>query len=143
MPDAVVGHSSGEIAAAYAAGYISLEFAIAAAYYRGFVVKDGAGAGAMAAVGLGEDQLSDILSDRVTLACENSPESTTISGDRESVEKAVASVQASNPGVFARMLKVEVAYHSCELPTCTYLLLSLDGSATHLNTTNMRTSKHI
>ena len=113
----MVGHSSGEIAAAYAAGYISLEFAITAAYYRGFVVKDGGAAGAMAAVGLGEAHLSDILSDRVTLACENSPDSTTISGDRKSVEDAVAFIQKSKPGVFARMLKVDVAYHSCKLLT--------------------------
>lgn len=114
MPDAVVGHSSGEIAAAYAAGYISLEVAITAAYYRGFVVKDGAASGAMAAVGLGEDQLSDILSDHVTLACENSPQSTTISGDRESIEKAVSLIQERKPGTFARTLKVDVAYHSSE-----------------------------
>lgn len=72
----------------------------------------------MAAVGLGEDQLSGILSDRVTLACENSPESTTISGDRESIEKAVLLVNQLKPGTFARTLKVDVAYHSCEL-TCT------------------------
>ena len=131
-PDAVVGHSSGEIAAAYAAGYISLEFAITAAYYRGFVVRDSSMTGAMAAVGLGEDQLSEILSDRVTLACENSPESTTISSDRESVEKAVALIQEHKPGVFARILKVDVAYHSCE--PLTFILVYL------LNTTNMRTS---
>ncbi|RYP79109.1 hypothetical protein DL771_000087 [Monosporascus sp. 5C6A] len=111
-PGAVVGHSSGEIAAAYAAGYITLEFAIAAAYYRGFVVKAGSAAGAMAAIGLGADQLRDILREGVTLACENSPESTTLSGDRRGVEEAVSSIQERQPGVFARTLKVDVAYHS-------------------------------
>ncbi|RYP26873.1 hypothetical protein DL766_006584 [Monosporascus sp. MC13-8B] len=111
-PGAVVGHSSGEIAAAYAAGYITLEFAIAAAYYRGFVVRDGSAAGAMAAIGLGADQLRDILREGVTLACENSPESTTLSGGRRAVEEAVLSIQERQPGVFARTLKVDVAYHS-------------------------------
>ncbi|RYP84204.1 hypothetical protein DL770_005246 [Monosporascus sp. CRB-9-2] len=111
-PSAVVGHSSGEIAAAYAAGYITLEFAIAAAYYRGFVVKDGSAAGAMAAIGLGANHLRDILREGVTVACENSPESTTLSGDRRGVEEAVSSIQERQPGVFARTLKVEVAYHS-------------------------------
>ena len=128
-PDAVVGHSSGEIAASYAAGYISLEFAITAAYYRGFVVRDGGVTGAMAAVGLGEAHLSDILSDRVTLACENSPDSTTISGDRESIEDAVAYIQKSKPGVFARLLKVDVAYHSCEFLTSVRIRLPLVHSS--------------
>lgn len=58
-PVAVVGHSSGEIAAAYTAGALSLEEAIIVAYYRGYIVQQSVSLtrrGSMAAVGLGRDQ---------------------------------------------------------------------------------------
>ncbi|KAI1374459.1 hypothetical protein F4677DRAFT_461487 [Hypoxylon crocopeplum] len=112
-PTAVVGHSSGEIAAAYAAGYISLEFAIKAAYYRGLVSsKSVSKSGAMAAIGLGAKEVTRLLPDGVVVACENSPQSTTISGDRELVEQVVSMIKAVKPDVFARLLKVDMAYHS-------------------------------
>ncbi|KAI1387971.1 uncharacterized protein F4822DRAFT_430721 [Hypoxylon trugodes] len=126
IPTAVVGHSSGEIAAAYAAGYISLEFAIQAAYYRGLVsstssTKDGA----MAAIGLGAREVAEMLPHGVVVACENSPQSTTISGDRELVEQAVARIKTVKPDIFARLLKVDMAYHSphMDLPSREYLHL--------------------
>lgn len=107
-----MGHSSGEIAAAYASGHISLEDAVAAAYYRGFVASNGTQDGAMAALGLGATDASNLLIEGVVVACENSPESTTISGDREKVEKVVSSLKQSGSGTFARTLKVDMAYHS-------------------------------
>ncbi|KAL2268084.1 hypothetical protein VTJ83DRAFT_2930 [Remersonia thermophila] len=112
-PAAVVGHSSGEIAAAYAAGHISLEFAIAAAYYRGYVASRApAGIGAMAAVGLGAAEVARFLHPGACVACENSPTSTTISGDAEAVHKTLASILAEHPDVLARPLNVDTAYHS-------------------------------
>ena len=108
-----MGHSSGEIAAAYAAGHISLEYAIAAAYYRGYVTKScDSSDGAMAAVGLSAAEVSPFLRPGVCIACENSPRSTTISGDREVLAEVLASLKAQIPDVFARLLKVEMAYHS-------------------------------
>lgn len=115
IPSAVVGHSSGEIAAAYASGYISLEYAITLAYYRGYVSSHGNAAlsgGAMAAVGLGAADVSRFLQPGVCVACENSPSSTTISGDAKAVQKALASILEKYPEVLARTLKVDVAYHS-------------------------------
>ncbi len=114
-PLAVVGHSSGEIAAAYAAGYISLEYAITVAYYRGYVVTHGKGVlrgGMMAAVGLGASEVSRVLQPGVCVACDNSPTSSTISGDREAVESVLASIRQGNPEILARPLRVDVAYHS-------------------------------
>ncbi|KOS21700.1 Lovastatin nonaketide synthase [Escovopsis weberi] len=114
-PAAVVGHSSGEIAAAYAAGRISLEYALAAAYYRGYVTRSGGRSGAMAAVGLSAADASRFLRPGVCVACENSPSSTTISGDREALEVVVMTLKAEMPDVFARLLKVEMAYHSHQM----------------------------
>lgn len=109
---AIVGHSSGEIAGAYAAGALSMEAAIIAAYYRGYVMTKHTLDGGMAAVGLGREAVTPFLTEGVVVACENSPESTTISGDREMVFEVVERIKAALPGVLARPLKVNMAYHS-------------------------------
>jgi acyl transferase domain-containing protein len=120
-PTAVVGHSSGEIAAAYAAGYITLEYALAAAYYRGYVTKDGdRSSGAMAAVGLSAADVLPVLRAGVCVACENSPSSTTISGDKEALKDVLTGLKEAKPDVFARLLKVEMAYHSRKSATLSF-----------------------
>ena len=113
-PAAVVGHSSGEIAAAYAADAISLREAIITSYYRGYVGKSSTAAGSMAAVGLSADAASSFLIEGVVIACENSPSSVTISGDSEALEKVLSSIKQIKPDVLARPLKVDMAYHSRE-----------------------------
>lgn len=112
--EAVVGHSSGEIGAAYAAGFLTLEYALALAYYRGLVTTKQTVAGSMAAVGLGSQDAARFLKDGIVVACENSPSSTTISGNRDAVEEVVAAIKAAQPDTFARALKVDMAYHSRE-----------------------------
>ncbi|KAM7198885.1 putative polyketide synthase [Naviculisporaceae sp. PSN 640] len=121
-PSAVTGHSSGEIGAAYAAGALTFEGAMAAAYYRGQVIVELKKThpdlkGSMMAVGAGADDLEPMLKEmnsqnkaQVVVACENSPSSTTLSGDEEAVDR-VAKVFAEQ-GVFNRKLFVDVAYHS-------------------------------
>ncbi|KAH6658527.1 KR domain-containing protein [Truncatella angustata] len=111
-PWGVVGHSSGEMAAAYAAGRLTLEGAIAAAYYRGIVSAKIRRAGAMAAVGLGRDDVARFLIPGVVIACENSPSSVTISGDKEKVESVLQVIRTEKPEALARALKVDKAYHS-------------------------------
>ncbi|KAF5703239.1 polyketide synthase [Fusarium globosum] len=111
-PSAIVGHSSGEIAGAYAAGHISIEEAIIIAYYRGYVTKKQTPRGAMAAVGMGWQGISKYLTDGVVVACENSPESSTISGDADRVAQVVAAIKQADPDMFARLIKVDMAYHS-------------------------------
>ncbi|KAJ3955154.1 hypothetical protein N0V92_008317 [Colletotrichum tropicale] len=115
-PAAVVGHSSGEIAAAYAAGALTARDAIIVAFYRGFVAKLQKKAGAMAAIGLGWDDVKPYLENNTaTVACENSPSSVTISGDTDAVETVVKKIKESPPNgqeVLARLLKVDKAYHS-------------------------------
>ena len=112
-PAAVVGHSSGELAAAYAAGALTAKEAIIGAYQRGQAAKLQNRKGAMAAVGLGWDEVEPFLNrPRVVIACENSPKSVTLSGDAEEVQAAVNRIKEEHPDVTARMLKVEKAYHS-------------------------------
>ncbi|KAL8643711.1 MAG: hypothetical protein Q9226_008169, partial [Calogaya cf. arnoldii] len=115
LPSAVIGHSSGEIAAAYATGALSVDEAMIVAYYRGFISQQQVpqqATGGMAAVGLGPDAVSQFLQEGVVLACENSPSSTTISGDIDVLEQVVETIKAQKPDVMVRQLKVDMAYHS-------------------------------
>lgn len=111
-PASVVGHSSGEIGAAYAAGSLSKSSAIQAAYYRGLVTKQVTRKGAMAAVGLGRGAIEPLLKPGVVIACENSPSSVTLSGDAEVVQKVVSNVREAFPDAAVRELRVDCAYHS-------------------------------
>ncbi|KAI1826773.1 hypothetical protein F4861DRAFT_545304 [Xylaria intraflava] len=110
--DAVVGHSSGEIAAAYAAGAITAEEAITAAFYRGRIANEQKRAGSMAAVGMSWEETQKFLAPNVTIACDNSPRSVTISGDSDQVEKVIQDINKSRPDALTRLLKVNKAYHS-------------------------------
>ncbi|KAI6635430.1 Type I Iterative PKS [Pyricularia oryzae] len=115
-PGFAVGHSSGEIAAAYAAGRLTARQAIAVAYYRGYAVERSTTVGAMMAAGLSQDEADgDIaalgLAGKIRVACVNSPESVTISGDTDGIDEYKAVLDGR--GVFARLLKTDGrAYHS-------------------------------
>ncbi|KAB2570584.1 Hybrid PKS-NRPS synthetase lepA [Lasiodiplodia theobromae] len=111
-PAAVVGHSSGEIAAAYAVNAITSDAAIQIAYYRGQVTKQQLSPGGMAAVGLGRSEMTPLLRDGVVIACENSPSSVTISGDEDQLEACIEGIKSAKPDTFVRRLKVDMAYHS-------------------------------
>lgn len=123
-PDAVVGHSSGEIAAAYAAGFVSAREAIINAYYRGLVLSQSAGEsrttykqGAMCAVGLGEYQAGQLLEEyagRVQLAAINSPTSCTLSGDQDAIQGLVET--CNRQGHFCRELRVDVGTYGLDNP---------------------------
>lgn len=112
-PEAVVGHSSGELAAAYAAGALTAKEAIVGAYQRGQAANLQKKKGAMAAVGLSWDDVEKFLCPpHVVIACENSPKSVTLSGDADAVKDVVAKIKDEYPDITARLLKVEKAYHS-------------------------------
>ncbi len=117
-PTAVTSHSSGEIAAAYAAGALDLASAMAIAFARGGLASESnrqfARKGGMVAVGLGatgvQKYLSRVSNGKVVLACENSPTSITISGDISGLDQLEALLKQDN--IFARRLKVDAAWHS-------------------------------
>ncbi|KAI8630110.1 putative polyketide synthase [Xylariaceae sp. FL1651] len=111
-PDVVLGHSSGEMAAAYASGAITAESAIAAGVFRGTFSDSSNRPGSMAAVGLGRDDILPYLVPGVMIACENSQCSITLSGDTEGVERVIKTLNTERPGVFSRFLRVEKAFHS-------------------------------
>ena len=123
---AVVGHSSGEIAAAYAAGYISAQDAIRIAYYRGYFLHlsegpEGSGGGAMMAVGMTYQDAQELceleeLEGRICIAASNSPESLTLSGDAHAIDLARQILEDEKK--FARLLKVDKAYHSHHMLPC-------------------------
>ncbi|KAH6603957.1 polyketide synthase [Trichoderma cornu-damae] len=114
IPKVTVGHSSGEIAASYAAGLVSADEAIVAAYYRGKVAQGVNTGGAMMAVGLGAEAVQKYLADvegKVVVACYNSPALVTLSGDGDALDIVKAKLDAD--GVFARPVKTNgKAYHS-------------------------------
>lgn len=116
----VIGHSTGEVAAAYAAGYLNLREAVTIAYYYGYVTRKPRD-GAMAAVPLGVQQLEGTLTADVVMACENSPSSTTLSGDRAALEETLDLIKKSNAGIKTSLLHVKVAYHSRESKNCSML----------------------
>lgn len=117
-PSAVTSHSSGEIAAAYATGALSFKEALGVAYYRGEIARKykklSPLVGGMLAAGVGpedaEQYINDITDGRVVVACVNSPSSVTLSGDMVAVDEVAARLEKN--GVFARKLKVPMAYHS-------------------------------
>ncbi|GLB08452.1 type I Iterative Polyketide synthase (PKS) [Aspergillus tubingensis] len=117
QPSVVVGHSSGEIAAACASGAITVESAIVVAFYRGKLAKLQEGSGAMASVGLSPEDVLPFLIDGVVVACENSPRNVTISGPKDKLAEVINSITAALPGTFCRRLRVRVAYHSPQMET--------------------------
>ncbi|KAL5339755.1 putative polyketide synthase [Aspergillus crustosus] len=114
---AVVGHSSGEIAAAYAAGANTMKSAIIIAYLRGKVVSSLEGSGGMAAIGLGRAVVEQYLSSDilVAIACENSPQSVTLSGDEDGLESFIELIKKDHPDVLCRQLPIAIPYHSSQM----------------------------
>lgn len=121
-PSVVIGHSSGEIAAAYSVGALSSLSACKVAYYRGLLattlVRPDRSRGAMSAIPLSESQVLPYL-DQVALkfgerdlhvACINSPKNVTVSGGEAHVNYLQEILEGRS--IFARKLKVDVAYHS-------------------------------
>ncbi|KAL4747556.1 hypothetical protein BDW72DRAFT_209502 [Aspergillus terricola var. indicus] len=123
-PAMVIGHSSGEIAAAYAAGGISRASAVKVAYYRGLFSAQLASSRdnlSMMAVGASRkgiavylDRLRDAVGGQsameVSVGCVNSPNSLTLTGNIQQLD--VLRVWLNADGIFVRKLRVPVAYHT-------------------------------
>ena len=117
-PTGVIGHSSGEIGAAYAAGRLTAAQAIVIAFYRGYVVGKSTNPtpGGMMVAGLGKEAADTEIEKLgligvVKTACVNSPVSVTLSGDASGIEKILSEFQGR--GIFARNLSTDGrAYHS-------------------------------
>ena len=115
-PDAVVGHSMGEVGAAYIAGVLDLDQAMRVICRRSALLRRVSGQGAMALVELPMAEVRERLTevaDLVSLAASNSPRSSVISGQPEAVRRVMAELEAD--GVFCRLVKVDVASHSPQM----------------------------
>ncbi|KAK4641463.1 Type I Iterative PKS [Podospora bellae-mahoneyi] len=126
----VVGHSSGEIGAAYAAGRIGARDAILIAYYRGMDVNLACGAGGvkggMLVAGMSMEEAADFCARReyspgLCIAASNSPMVVTLSGDLDLIHEACKYLKGKR--LLARILNVDTAYHSphMEVPSIKYL----------------------
>jgi acyl transferase domain-containing protein/acyl-CoA synthetase (AMP-forming)/AMP-acid ligase II/acyl carrier protein len=117
-PDAVVGHSVGEIAAAQVAGALGLEDALRVALHRGRVIRSAIGKGKMAVVGVTLEKAQQILGKLrhglISVAASNSPNATVLSGETRALESLVATLDAH--GIFCRLLEsVDFASHSPQM----------------------------
>lgn len=119
-PSAVVGHSSGEIAAAYCVGGLSKESAWRVAYYRGLLASTmkWPKRGAMLSVALSQQKAEDYINEVVpqsrkgdlAVGCVNSPTNVTLTGDEDCIDMFKSLMEEKC--LFARKLAVPVAYHS-------------------------------
>ncbi|KAF2747789.1 ketoacyl-synt-domain-containing protein [Sporormia fimetaria CBS 119925] len=130
----VLGHFSGEIAAAYASGYITAEYAIRTAYFRGLFSTYAGGKhgqnGAMLVTYLNPEEAFAFCSTsefkgRIVVAAYNSPSISTLSGDADAIELAIERLDTR--GIFVRELRVERAYHSHHMQTCVEMYHGADA----------------
>jgi acyl transferase domain-containing protein/acyl carrier protein len=115
-PSAIVGHSVGEVSAAYACGGLSLEDAVKVSYHRSRLQQSVAGDGKMLAVGLGVDVAEAMIedkSDKISIAAINGASAVTLSGDPAALEEVAEDLKERE--IFNKFLRVEVAYHSPQM----------------------------
>lgn len=117
-PDAVIGHSAGEVAAHHLAGLLSFEQAIEVIHHRSRLQQRTSGQGRMLAVGLDAETLMQTLDEkmidefgrRVSIAAINSPAAVTVAGDGDVLEDIAR--QLDEAQIFNRYLAVKVPYHT-------------------------------
>ncbi|XP_033127340.1 mycolipanoate synthase-like [Anneissia japonica] len=112
-PSAIIGHSVGEVAAAYAAGLLSLATAIRIIFKRGHLLRKTSGSGTMAAVLHDIDDVQTQLKSTITyidVAAINSPSQIVLSGKNESIKEFTSKL--NEDGIQTRVLKVNNAFHS-------------------------------
>ena len=116
VPDAVIGHSQGEIAAAYIAGVLSLDEAARVVARRSQALSALCGAGSMASVLLGADQLEPLLApwgEALSIATINGPSHSIISGTPAALEEFTAA--CDRDGIQIRPIAVDYASHSAQI----------------------------
>ncbi|HKR23299.1 MAG TPA: acyltransferase domain-containing protein, partial [Pyrinomonadaceae bacterium] len=120
VPDAVVGHSFGEITAAYAAGILSLEEAVRVVSARSKLFEKLAGLGGMAVVELPVREVEQLLGEfprDVSIAASNSPTSTVLSGETGALQTVVDALKSKQ--VRCRSVRVNCAFHSQQVDAIT------------------------
>ena len=130
-PGAVVGHSLGEVAAACAAGVLSLDQALRVVYHRGRLLGGSTGKGRMAAVELSLEETQQLIAsagDNVCIAAVNGPKSVTLSG--EAAALAALLERLDERKVFYRPIRVNYAFHSSQVEPLQVALTQAIGDLT-------------
>jgi acyl transferase domain-containing protein/acyl carrier protein len=122
-PDAVIGHSAGEVAAHYLAGVLTFEQAIQVIYHRSRLQQRTSGLGRMLAVGLSAEsfmqkvdaETHDAIGRRVSIAAINGPSTVTVAGDGDVLDDIAR--QLDEREIFNRFLNGKVPYHTHYMDT--------------------------
>ncbi|MCP5420382.1 MAG: SDR family NAD(P)-dependent oxidoreductase [Gammaproteobacteria bacterium] len=115
-PDAIIGHSVGEIAALYVAGVLDLPSAVRVVWHRGRIMQEATGLGGMASVPLTEVEALDLVrsfGERLSIGAINAPRSVVLSGETTALEIALDSL--TRRGVAHHRLPVNYAFHSAQM----------------------------
>lgn len=132
FPDAIVGHSVGEVAAACFSGILTLKDAIKVIYHRGRLLQRITGHGRMAAVNLTPEDAETLIADyqgRLTIAAINSPTSITLTGAEDALDHMLRRLAQKN--IVCLQLPVDYAFHS---PQTDVLMQEMIDSATGIET---------
>lgn len=117
-PKLVIGHSIGEIAAAYACGALTLENAVRVVFHRSRLQERARSLGAMAAVGLSPEAVQPLLATfggAIEIAAINAPDLITVAGPSESLERFIEELSRDTNGVFCQRLRIDYAFHSSQM----------------------------
>ena len=131
IPDAVLGHSVGELAAFHVAGVLTLDDAVRIVFHRGRIMQRATGSGRMLAVGLSSaeaDALVREIGPAVSLAAVNGPRSTVLSGTPAAIDAVKATL--SRRDVQSRDLPVSYAFHSAQMTPFQSELVETLGTVT-------------
>jgi phthiocerol/phenolphthiocerol synthesis type-I polyketide synthase C len=133
QPDAVVGHSMGEVAAAHVAGMLSLPAAAEVICRRSALLAQVGGQGGMLVVELSAEETTQVLAGwkSLAVAARNGPRTTVVTGEAAEIEALAAAL--TTQGVFCRRVAVDVAAHSAQVaglePVLATALAGVQGSA--------------
>jgi polyketide synthase 12 len=115
-PDAVIGHSQGEIAAAYVAGALSLRDAAMVVTLRSKLLTGLAGPGGMVSIACGAEQAQELLApfgNRISIAAVNGRSAVVVSGEVAALEELIQ--QCADQDLRTRRIDVDYASHSVEV----------------------------
>ncbi|MGX1971327.1 SDR family NAD(P)-dependent oxidoreductase [Streptomyces kronopolitis] len=126
VPEAVIGHSQGEVAAAHLAGALSLDDAAAVVALRSRALTSLSRTGGMAVIALPHTEVADLLDAEISIAAVNSGRATVVAGPVEPVQALLDDLEARQ--VFVRRLDVDYASHSAQVePLGARIVEALDG----------------
>lgn len=116
IPDLLIGHSMGEVAASFIAGVLSLDDAIRIITLRSSLAKTLSGKGAMAVAELSIKEAEEVIKEYkkdISIGASNAPKSVILSGDADAINTILKKLESDN--IFCRAIKVDFASHSSQI----------------------------